>query len=138
MVSRSRLSGFCVRFKANVTPPYIPHKKNGCVYGCAQGPRLPPRQEARFLTAFEELMLRWKDSEVDFFVPQLAAVLMSQGVPSKNIHVRVRGNGHAFCCHFWWRVLALRGGAGGAVVIVCIVLTLRWGGQEKSLPALPA
>lgn len=32
-------------------------------------------------------MLRWKDSDVEFFVPQLAAVLMSKGVPSRNVHV---------------------------------------------------
>ena len=32
-------------------------------------------------------MLRWEDSEVDFFVPQLAAVLMSKGVPSRNVYV---------------------------------------------------
>lgn len=54
-----------------------------------QGPRLPPKHEARYLTAFEELMLRWKDSDVEFFVPQLAAVLMSKGVPSRNVHVSV-------------------------------------------------
>lgn len=39
-------------------------------------------------------MLRWKDSDVEFFVPQLAAVLMSKGVPSRNVHVspgRARG-----------------------------------------------
>lgn len=34
-------------------------------------------------------MLRWKDSDVEFFVPQLAAVLMSKGVPSRNVHVSV-------------------------------------------------
>lgn len=39
------------------------------------------------MTAFEDLMLRWKDSDVDFFVPQLAAVLMTKGVPSRNEHV---------------------------------------------------
>lgn len=43
------------------------------------------------MTAFEELMMRWKDSDVEFFVPQLAAVLMSKGVPSRNVHV-------SFCC----------------------------------------
>lgn len=32
-------------------------------------------------------MLRWKDSDVEFFVPQLAAVLMSKGVPSRNVYV---------------------------------------------------
>ena len=32
-------------------------------------------------------MFRWEDSDVDFFVPQLAAVLMSKGVPSRNVHV---------------------------------------------------
>ncbi|CAM9548682.1 unnamed protein product [Ectocarpus fasciculatus] len=52
-----------------------------------RGPRLPPKHEARYLTAFEELMLRWKDSDVEFFVPQLAAVLMSKGVPSRNVHI---------------------------------------------------
>ena len=31
--------------------------------------------------------MRWKDSDVEFFVPQLAAVLMSKGVPSRNVHV---------------------------------------------------
>ncbi|CAM9270827.1 unnamed protein product [Ascophyllum nodosum] len=52
-----------------------------------RGPRLPPRHEARFISAFEDLMLRWEDSEVDFFVPQLAAVLMSKGVPSRNVYI---------------------------------------------------
>lgn len=41
----------------------------------------------RYLAAFEELMARWKDSDIDFFVPQLAAVLMSKGTPSRNVHV---------------------------------------------------
>lgn len=46
-------------------------------------------------------MLRWKDSDVEFFVPQLAAVLMSKGVPSRNVHVSV----HV-------RVLGVVGGRG--------------------------
>lgn len=34
-------------------------------------------------------MLHWTESDVEFFVPQLAAVLMSKGVPSRNVHVRL-------------------------------------------------
>lgn len=67
--------------KPQSPPNTCPHRVT------TQGPRLPPRQESRYLSAFEELMLRWKDSEVEFFVPQLAAVLMSKGVPSRNVHV---------------------------------------------------
>lgn len=61
-----------------------------------KGPRLPPRQEARYLESFEELMGRWEDSDVEFFVPQLAAVLLTKGVPSRNVHVsqaREQGGG---------------------------------------------
>ena len=44
-------------------------------------------------------MLRWEDSDVDFFVPQLAAVLMSKGVPSRNVHVSCgRGGLSCFRC----------------------------------------
>lgn len=69
---------------------------------------MPPKHEARFLTAFEDLMLRWKDADVDFFVPQLAAVLMTKGVPSRNVHVSGKGQEKR-------RAYTLLGGGEGGV-----------------------
>lgn len=34
-------------------------------------------------------MLKWKADDVEFFVPQLTAMLMTRGFPSRNVHVRV-------------------------------------------------
>lgn len=80
----------CTLSSLGVFPPlYTAHSMAHLSPPCRdnQGPRLPPRQEMRYLAAFEELMTRWKDSDIDFFVPQLAAVLMSKGTPSRNVHV---------------------------------------------------
>lgn len=44
----------------------------------------------QYLRKFEDMMLHWEESDVDFFVPQLAAILMTKGFPSRNVHVSAR------------------------------------------------
>lgn len=56
-----------------------------------QGPRLSERTETRYLKTFEDLMHGWKGHEVEFFVPQLAAVLVTSGSQSRNMHVSETG-----------------------------------------------
>lgn len=121
---RARMARHCTATTAHTQPP-----AHSICY--LQGPRLPPRHEARYMSAFEELMMRWKDSDVEFFVPQLAAVLMSKGVPSRNVHVSffVKRAGCVRCMCVW--CVCVRVGRSGRFFIEGGGMVLVSGKEKK-------
>ncbi|CAM9139646.1 unnamed protein product [Choristocarpus tenellus] len=86
--------------------------------------RFTATDESMYLHIFSELMGSWKDSEMEFYIPQLVSVLVKGGVQSKNIHItqpavsrlseyllgRCRGN-MALGTQLLWQLEAMSGAA---------------------------